>query len=250
MAGARLVVLPISPDAISPAGIGTYILAMTLGKCAVITDFPATRGILQNGEEAIIVPMQDPVALCEAIYKAWNNDEYRRRIALKGRSYAMRLEGEEALDFEHHPNVGALSDASRYGGLLTQELTGCHKMLLLDSPGRRFGVPAKLYEYIGAGRPILALAEVDSDVEWVLRESGVPYRIASPRDPVAIWSAFLELLHDPATVEANRAGKLISARFTREHLAGELAGLLDSCLEARTCSSSKSRQSFSGGSRA
>ena len=32
-------------------------------------------------------------------------------------------------------------------------------LLLLDTPGRQAGVPAKLYEYIGAGRPILALAE-------------------------------------------------------------------------------------------
>ena len=67
-----------------------------------------------------------------------------------------------------------------------REMVRADILLLLDSPGRRFGVPAKLYEYIGAGRPILALAEVDSDVEWVLRESGVPYRIASPRDPADI----------------------------------------------------------------
>ena len=119
-----------------------------------------------------------------------------------------------------------------------REMVRADILLLLDSPGRRFGVPAKLYEYIGAGRPILALAEVDSDVEWVLRESGVPYRIASPQEPAAIRSALLELLHDLAMVEVNRAGKLITARFTREHLAGELAGLLDSCLEARTCGSS------------
>jgi glycosyltransferase involved in cell wall biosynthesis len=104
-------------------------------------------------------------------------------------------------------------------------------LLLLDTPGRRAGVPAKLYEYIGAGRPILALAEPDSDVAWVLRENGLPHRVAPPRDPEAIRGALSELLQDPATVGCAAQHQPISSRFTREHLTGELASLLDSCLE-------------------
>jgi glycosyltransferase involved in cell wall biosynthesis len=104
-------------------------------------------------------------------------------------------------------------------------------LLLLDTPGRRAGVPAKLYEYIGAGRPILALAEPESDVAWVLRESGLPHRVAPPRDPQAIRSALSELLQDPTTARGAAAHRPISARFTREHLTGELASLLDSCLD-------------------
>jgi glycosyltransferase involved in cell wall biosynthesis len=107
-------------------------------------------------------------------------------------------------------------------------------LLLLDSPGRRIGVPAKLYEYLGAGRPILALAESNSDVACVLQASGLAYRIAPPRDPEAIRRALLELLHDPATAAFGRAGEPGPTRFTREHLAGELAVLLDSCLETRS----------------
>ena len=104
-------------------------------------------------------------------------------------------------------------------------------LLLLDTPGRRAGVPAKLYEYIGAGRPILALAELDSDVAWVLRESGVAHRIAPPLDAEAIRRALTELLQDPATARCGGQPRLVQPRFTREQLAGELAGLLDSCLE-------------------
>jgi len=104
-------------------------------------------------------------------------------------------------------------------------------LLLLDSPGRRTGVPAKLYEYIGAGRPILALAEPDSDVAWVLQESGIPFRIATPLDPQAIRQALTELLQDPATVRRGVRCQPIRPRFTRRRLAGELAAVLDSCLE-------------------
>lgn len=103
-------------------------------------------------------------------------------------------------------------------------------LLLLDTPGRRAGVPAKLYEYIGAGRPILALAEPQSDVAWVLRESGVPHRTAPSGDPEAIRRALSELLQDPPTARCGGQPKPVQSRFTRRHLAGELADVLDSCL--------------------
>ncbi len=96
-------------------------------------------------------------------------------------------------------------------------------LLLLDGPGRKIGVPAKVYEYIGAGRPILALAEADGDLAWVLRESGAPYRIAPPGDVAAIKQALLELADSPA---GPRPGV---TRFTREVLTGELARHLDRC---------------------
>jgi glycosyltransferase involved in cell wall biosynthesis len=103
-------------------------------------------------------------------------------------------------------------------------------LLLLDTPGRRAGVPAKLYEYIGAGRPILALAELDSDVALVLRESGAPHRVAPPLNPEAIRQALGELLtaaaHDPVWDDYRP-----DPRFSRKTLAGNLAELLDRCLE-------------------
>ena len=96
-------------------------------------------------------------------------------------------------------------------------------LLLLDSPGRRAGVPAKLYEYIGAGRPILALAEPESDVAWVLRESGVAHRIAPPLDPEAIRRALTELLQDPAIARGGgQDDKPIQSRIhSGRHLRGQ-----------------------------
>ncbi len=96
-------------------------------------------------------------------------------------------------------------------------------LLLLDSPGRRIGVPAKLYEYIGAGRPILALGERDGDLGWVLAQSGVPHQIAPPGDPAAIARALAKLVETPAPLVSRESP------FTREALAGELADLLARC---------------------
>jgi glycosyltransferase involved in cell wall biosynthesis len=112
-----------------------------------------------------------------------------------------------------------------------REMTRAGILLLLDTPNKRVGVPAKVYEYLGAGRPILALSEPDSDTAWVLRESGVPHRIfAPPGDPAALRSAILELAGD---LQAGRSAAPAERleRFTRRHVAGEIAGLLDRCLQ-------------------
>jgi len=114
----------------------------------------------------------------------------------------------------------------------TRAMVEADFLLLLDTPGRRAGVPAKLYEYIGAGRPILALAELESDVAWVLRENGAVHRVAPPLDPEAIRRALTELLQDPATIRCGGRCQPVQPRFTRKHLAGELAAVLDSCAKA------------------
>ena len=102
-------------------------------------------------------------------------------------------------------------------------------LLLLDSPRRRIGVPAKLYEYLGAGQPVLALCEADGDTAWVLRESGLPHRIAPPDDPAAILEALVGLASE---VEPGRdivepgSGRL---KFTREMMAHRLAEEFSNC---------------------
>jgi glycosyltransferase involved in cell wall biosynthesis len=114
-------------------------------------------------------------------------------------------------------------------GEAIQRMARADLLLLLDAPGRKQGVPAKLYEYLGARRPVLALAEPDGDTAWALRESGVLHRTALPNDPAATERALREL------TEAVREGAPVSAErpvraFTRASLAGELAGLLETCL--------------------
>jgi glycosyltransferase involved in cell wall biosynthesis len=100
-------------------------------------------------------------------------------------------------------------------------------LLLLDTPGRRIGVPAKLYEYVGAGRPVLALGEPDGDTAWVLRQCGVPYRIAPPGEPESIQQALAELVEQVESRRAAAVGAWGRLAFTREHLARQLAELLN-----------------------
>ncbi len=103
-------------------------------------------------------------------------------------------------------------------------------LLLLQTPEYKVGVPAKLFEYLGAGKPILALAEPDGDIAWVLRESKVLHRIAPPRDIECIKQALVELTREvqagrPAAPDPNAL-----QQFTRERMVQRFADCLDRCV--------------------
>lgn len=73
-----------------------------------------------------------------------------------------------------------------------REIVGASALLVLQ-PVTRVAVPAKLYEYMAAGRPILGLTEVDSETAEILRQS--PGNLAvPPDDEQAIENAIVTLL--------------------------------------------------------
>jgi glycosyltransferase involved in cell wall biosynthesis len=96
MARSTAVVIPVLPGTLAPAGLSTYLVAMALGKCVIITDSPATRGILTD-REAVIVPPSDPEALRAAMTRVAEDATFRQRVAEGGRAYALSLGGDERL---------------------------------------------------------------------------------------------------------------------------------------------------------
>jgi len=97
IAESKFVVLCVTRDPVSASSVGAYLLTMALRKCVIITDCPATRGILEDGEEAVIVPMQDPAALARAIVRVSEDSAFRNRVAETGHLYATSLGGEANL---------------------------------------------------------------------------------------------------------------------------------------------------------
>lgn len=65
--------------------------------------------------------------------------------------------------------------------------------LLVVQPVTKVSVPAKLYEYLAAGRPILALAEPDGATAALVAESGAGIAV-SPADEAGIKRALVQLV--------------------------------------------------------
>jgi glycosyltransferase involved in cell wall biosynthesis len=110
---------------------------------------------------------------------------------------------------------------------IIQELVHSDILLLMDTPGRRVGVPAKLYEYLGAGRPILALTEPNGDVANVLRQSGITHRIAGPLDRARIRDALADLVKGVTVDHGLDRRPDDRQRFTRENATRQLAAAMD-----------------------
>lgn len=87
--------------------------------------------------------------------------------------------------------------------------------LLLLQPQSDIQVPAKLFEYIRIGRPVLAYIKRNSPADDILYRSGIPYRSIYPEDPPQEVDAkmleFLALPSDPVN-PSNWFGEQFNAR--------------------------------------
>lgn len=92
---ASLVVIPRFKIDIAPTGISTYLVAMALNKCVIISEGPGAEDVLTD--QAVIVPPENPDKLAEQIELLWNNRQLRSEIAARGREYAQLVEGEKRL---------------------------------------------------------------------------------------------------------------------------------------------------------
>ena len=95
VAKARLVVIPRFKGDIAATGISTYLVAMALNKCVIISEGPGAEDVLTD--QAVIVPAEDPEKLAEQIILHWNDHSRRSEIAARGRNYAESLGGEQRL---------------------------------------------------------------------------------------------------------------------------------------------------------
>jgi glycosyltransferase involved in cell wall biosynthesis len=104
-------------------------------------------------------------------------------------------------------------------------------LVLLHFPGIAHGLPAKIFEYLGARRPILALTDYPGDIAWVLKESGILHRIAPQKDKSQIKQAIVELLRELNAGSPAAPPLREPTPFTRQDMARQLAEQLDGLVE-------------------
>jgi glycosyltransferase involved in cell wall biosynthesis len=145
--------------------------------------------LLHTGE---VYAGRNPAPIAEAMRKLGETNR------LNGRKLVFRLLGR--CDDSVQKNLDAYSQLIELVGPVPytealEEMRNADILVLLDSPERRIGVPAKLYEYICARRPVLAFARDDSDSAKILQQSGLSHAIITYWNNISsIQNAVIELI--------------------------------------------------------
>lgn len=113
-----------------------------------------------------------------------------------------------------------------------QEMLDVDALLVMQGANCNEQIPAKLYEYLRAGRPILGLADPRGDTGRTLAALGYPFvtKLESADEIEAALPDFIRAL-GAGTLPV--AGREIADRYSRRELTGRLAGLLEAVADNR-----------------
>jgi len=177
--------------------------------------------------------VRNPETLLEAVGRLLargDMDPDRVRIRFIGRF------GEDVRAMFRNPDVAHVVEERGYlpHAQSVSELLGAHALLLVvdDVPGSEHIVPGKVFEYLGARRPVLAVGP-DGDVAELVRSVGAG-RVLARNDVEGIAGAILELyLEWLANGSTMYRGDLeMTERQSRRERARDLAGVLGEVLAA------------------
>lgn len=191
----------------------------------VVEEAPLSPGKLTLLHSGIVYPSErDPRQLFEALSllkqrspNTFNGLVVRFRAPVHDSlllTLAQQFGVQEAI--EVLPSIGyreALSEMLRADGLLILQAANCNAQ-----------VPAKLYEYFRAGRPILALTAPDGDTAAIAKAAGIS--TIAPLDDSQKIAALLDRFYSDRTTGATPDAEAILAA-SRQRRTAQLAELLD-----------------------
>lgn len=90
---------------------------------------------------------------------------------------------------------------------------------------RTLFIPGKLYEYLNAGKPVLALAE-PSDCRTILQKSGLGI-CAYPDNPSEIAMVILQIINEPGFLNGFKPNQDYISTFSFRNKTAELAAVFD-----------------------
>jgi len=156
-------------------------------------------------------------------------DAQRLRVVLRytGHDELHRAEiGRRGLD-----DLVELAPPVPYEAALAEQLAA-DGLLLFQAANCNHQIPAKLYEYLRAGRPILALTDAAGDTAGTLRDAGIDSIVAID-DAAAIEAGLASFLDRIEDGSAARIDPAQAGRHGRHARTGELAALLDALVGRR-----------------
>jgi hypothetical protein len=220
-------------------------------------DLPASRlGIIENGyDEASFANLEAPapqdgdrpltLVHSGTVYSSERDPrplfaalgELRREGAISGASVKvlLRASGNDAylselVRAEGIQEIVSLQPAVGYRAAL-EEMQRSDGLLVLQAANCNYQVPAKLYEYLRARRPILALTDPQGDTAAVLRSAGVD-SIAPLDSKESIRRSFVTFLEQLRAKRAPLPTETAVAACSRRARTAQLAAVLDASLDA------------------
>jgi hypothetical protein len=144
----------------------------------------------------------------------------------------------------HDSDIGRLIDATGVGHIVElapplpykaaiAEMTHADVLLVLQASQVRTQVPAKVYEYLRARRPILGLTDLDGDTASVLRSAGV-HHLANINSRDNIGKSLRHLLAALRSGHVHQPDEDYVKQLSRWHRTRQLASLLDRVADARS----------------
>jgi colanic acid biosynthesis glycosyl transferase WcaI len=113
---------------------------------------------------------------------------------------------------------------------LAQSLNACDLAIISFVEGMAgVSVPSRMYNILAAGKPIVAVAEADSELSLVVQEEHVGW-LVQPASPEKTAQAVREAFSNPGLLSemSKRARALVLRDYTQMQIVGKIEGLLDS----------------------
>lgn len=216
-----------------PAGrlalIGNGYDEATFAGLSAPTPTPGPRPLLLLHSGVIYPSERDPGPFFEALAAL------RRRGQISSERLRVRLRAsghdhlyQARLDALGIADLVELAPAIPYRPAL-EEMLSADALLLFQAANCNQQIPAKAYEYLRAGRPVLALTDAQGDTADLLRTMGL-HSLLPLDDAPAIAAGLPAFLDRLAAGSEAGADPAAAARHSRQARTAELAALLDGVL--------------------
>jgi glycosyltransferase involved in cell wall biosynthesis len=188
---------------------------------------PLTRGRLVLLHSGIVYPQdRDPVPFLKAVANLINDDtlprsglEIRFRASGHAEQFAAVVESLNLSDVVNFQPPISYDEALK-------EMAEADALLLLQARSVNRQIPAKLYEYLYVGRPIIGITDPEGDTGMVLRDMGIP-GVAALEDSAGIESMLRRSLEQFWTGQYPVPSRDRVMQHSRRERTAQLAALLE-----------------------